>query len=68
MTPSEFIALRRRALGLTQKQLGLLCGYTGRSAESVPQNWEKGRQPVPVEKLRVLAAALRVPLDSPLIP
>lgn len=68
MTQGEFIRTRRQELGLPQRQLGLLCGYEGRSAESVPQNWEHDRQPVPVDKLRALAEALRAPLDSPLIP
>ena len=68
MTQGEFIRIRRQELGLTLRQIGQLCEYEGRSAESIPQKWETGYQPVPVDKLRALAAALRVPLDSPLIP
>ena len=68
MTQGEFIRIRRKELHLTQQALGELCGYEGRSAEVSVQRWEHGRSPVPVDKLRALAAALKVPLDSPLIP
>lgn len=67
MTIPEHIRQSRKAAGLTQKQLGEACGYEGRSGERVVQLWEKGSQPVPIERLRRLAAALGVPLDS-LIP
>ena len=63
----SFIRERRQALRLTQRQLGELCGYTGRSAETVVQNWEADRQPVPLDRLRRLAAALEIPVDT-LIP
>ena len=68
MTQGEFIRARREELRLTQKELGLALGYADRSAGTVIQNWEHGRSPVPLDKLRVLAKALHVPLDSPLIP
>lgn len=68
MTQGEFIRIRRQELHLTQRDLGLALGYTDRSAGTVIQNWEHGRSPVPIDKLRALAAALKIPLDSPLIP
>ena len=60
---SEIIKERRKALRLTQQQLGELCGYTGRNAERMVQQWEHDLRPVPLEKLRPLAQALQIPLD-----
>lgn len=67
MTTPELIRTRRQAVGLTQKALGLRCGYKESSAEQVVQNWEYGKQPVPLARMRVLAAALEIPVDD-LIP
>ena len=63
----DYIRECRIAAGLTQKQLGEACGYEGRSAATTIQNWEADKQPVPLDRLRRLAAALNVSLDS-LIP
>ena len=63
----EYIRECRIKAGLTQQQLGEMCGYTGRSAMNTVQKWEYNKQPVPLEKLRVLAQALNISLDS-LIP
>ena len=49
---------------LTQRRLGELMGYHGKSAETVVQNWEYGKQPVPVNKLRRLARVLNTPLEK----
>ena len=61
------IRAARQAKGLTQRKLGELCGYSDRSGERVVQLWEAGKQPVPMNKLRVLAKALDLTLDD-LIP
>ena len=53
----------RVAAGLTQRQLGEMCGYTGNSAERTVQHWESGRSAPPIDKLRALANALHVTLD-----
>ena len=53
----------RIAAGLTQKQLGLACGYIESSAERTVQHWESGKQSPPLDKLRALADALHVSLD-----
>lgn len=53
----------RIAAGLTQRQLGEMCGYTGNSAERTVQHWESGRSAPPIDKLRALANALHVTLD-----
>ena len=63
----EYIKECRLAAGLTQKQLGLMCGYEESSADRVVQLWEHDKQPVPLNKLRILARSLDIPLDS-LIP
>ncbi len=63
----DMIREARKRVGLTQRQLGEACGYEGKSAERVVQKWEKDEQPVPIVRLRRLAAALNIPLDS-LIP
>ena len=48
---------------LTQRRLGEMLGYEGRSAEVVVQQWEYGKQPIPLKHFRKLAEILRVPLD-----
>ncbi len=63
----EYIKTCRKAKKLTQKQLGEMCGYSGRAAEVTVQEWEHDRRPVPLEKIRPLATALGIPIDS-LIP
>lgn len=63
----DYIRECRIAAGLTQKQLGEACGYTGESASATIRKWETEKNPVPLDRLRRLAAALNVSLDS-LIP
>ena len=63
----DFIREKRKEMRLTQRKLGELMGYEGRTAETVVQNWEYGKQPVPITKLRRLAEILEVNLDE-LIP
>ncbi len=63
----DLIRKARKENGLTQKALGLLCGYDEKSAERVVQLWEAEKQPVPITKLRKLAEVLNLTLDD-LIP
>lgn len=64
----EIIRTARQAKGLSQGQLGMLCGYeTRKAAENAVQRWEYGLKPVPITCLRRLCAALDLPLDA-LIP
>lgn len=63
----EYIRQKRKEKKLTQKQLGILCGYEGNSADRIVQLWEYDKQPVPLDKIRPLAAALEIPIES-LIP
>ena len=70
-TPSnrfgDLIRTRRIILGYTLRQLGEMCGYQGRTAERMVQQWEQGSRPVPADRLRRLAKALQLPLEA-LIP
>ena len=70
-TPSNrfgyLIRTRRLDMPYTQRQLGELCGYEGRTAERMVQQWEQGSRPVPADRLRRLAKALELPLEA-LIP
>ena len=63
----SYIKECRIKAGLTQQQLGELCGYTGRSAANTVQKWEYDQNPVPLEKMRILAKTLNIPIES-LIP
>lgn len=58
------IKAARIKCGYTQKELGEKTGYEGRSAEVAVQRWENGRRPVPLEKIRALAAALNLTVDD----
>ena len=67
MTIPEKIKQARKAAGMTQKQVGLACGYDEKSAEVSVRRWELGTRPVPIDKLRTLSQVLNIPLDQ-LIP
>lgn len=67
MTIPEKIKKARQEAGMTQKQVGLACGYDEKSAESFARQWERGTRPVPIDKLRALSQVLNIPLDQ-LIP
>ena len=58
------IKAARIKCGYTQKELGEKMGYEGRSAENMTQQWEHGKRPVPLEKIRALAAALNLTVDD----
>lgn len=63
MTGEELKRLRI-SKNMTQKKLGELLGYKGRSAENVVQLWEYGKQPVPMKHWRPLAKILEIPLEK----
>ena len=63
MTGEEFRDARIKAC-ITQRRLGEMLGYEGRSAESVVQNWEYGRQPIPLKHIRKLAKILEIPIEK----
>lgn len=60
----DYIRDCRIAAGMTQQQLGEACGYTGESAGATVRKWETEKNPVPLDRLRRLAAALNVSIDS----
>ena len=64
--PAIIKAARLRA-GMTQQELGEKMGYNPESAGPIARAWESGRRPVPLDKIRALAAALNLTLDD-LIP
>lgn len=64
---ADLIRTRRIALGISQKKLGLMCGYNDVSAQRTVQRWEYGEGEPSVYVLRKLAAALQLPLED-LIP
>lgn len=64
--PDTIKAARIRC-GFTQQELGEKMGYEGTSAQVSVRRWESGARPVPLEKIRALAAALNLTLDD-LIP
>lgn len=63
MTGEELKRARIRRQ-LTQRQLGELLGYKGRSAENVVQNWEYGKQPIPVRHWTKMSKIFSIPLES----
>lgn len=64
--PAIIKAARIRS-GMTQQELGEKLGYEGDSAQVTVRRWESGARPVPLDKIRPLAAALNLTLDD-LIP
>ena len=64
--PAIIKAARIRC-GYTQQELGEKLGYAGESANATMRKWETGKTPVPLVKIRPLAAALNLTLDD-LIP
>ena len=64
--PAVIKAARIRC-GYTQQELGEKLGYAGESANATMRKWETGKTPVPLVKIRPLAAALNLTLDD-LIP
>ena len=64
--PAIIKAARLRC-GYTQQELGEKMGYEGRSACVTVGRWESDDRPVPLDKIRPLAAALNLTLDD-LIP
>jgi len=64
--PAIIKAARIRS-NMTQQELGEKLGYEGDSAQVTVRRWESGARPVPLDKIRPLAAALNLTLDD-LIP
>ena len=63
LTGEELKIARKRKI-LTQRQLGELLGYEGRSAETTIQCWEYNKAPIPLKHFRKLSEILEIPLDK----
>lgn len=66
-TFGQKIKVLRKNAGLTQRELGILCGFSPRVGEVTVQHWEHDRRQPQLEALRPLAEALKITLDD-LIP
>lgn len=60
----EMIRAFRKAAGLTQKQLGLACGFDEKNADRNVRGWEAGKSYPTIYVLRRLSAALGVPIEN----
>ena len=61
---AAMVRSKRTEADLTQKALGKLIGYEGRTAELMIQSIESGRRPVPKAKIKHLSEVLNInPLD-----
>ena len=58
---------QRKAKGISQKQLGLLCGFNEKSAENTIQNWEYKSYTPSAYNVSLLCQALNCKADD-LIP
>lgn len=63
----ELIKQLRKNAGLTQKELGMACGYDDASADANVRLWETGKTLPTLRRIRALANAVGVSLDK-LIP
>ena len=63
----EMIRSLRTSAGLTQKQLGMMCGYDENNASRNVRGWEAGKSMPTIYMVRALAKALNVPIEK-LIP
>ena len=61
--PAIIKAARLRC-GYTQQELGEKMGYEGQSAAVSVRRWEAGSAPIPILKIRPLAAALDLTVDD----
>jgi transcriptional regulator with XRE-family HTH domain len=58
------IKAARIKCGYTQQELGEKLEYTGETAQVSVRRWETGKAPVPLVKIRALAAALNLTVDD----
>lgn len=54
----------RIAVGLTQHEVGIACGFTDSTATKAVQYWEHGRRLPGADRLRALAVVLKVPVGQ----
>lgn len=63
----ELIRQLRKNAGLTQKELGMACGYDDASADANVRLWETGKTMPTIRRVRALSIALGVSIER-LIP
>jgi transcriptional regulator with XRE-family HTH domain len=54
----------RLAVGLSARELGIACGFTGYTASRTVSYWERGDRLPSIEHIRPLAIALQVPISQ----
>lgn len=59
----EELQRARIAKRITQKKLGLMLGFSEKSAERMVQKWEYNEQGIPMKHFRKLSEILNVPLE-----
>lgn len=64
MKTADIIREARERLGLSQRELGELCGYEGLSAQVQVAIWERGTRQVPRAKLLTVSQVLDIPLEQ----
>ena len=60
----DMLKERRKLHGYTQRQLGELLGYEGRTAEMMVQKWEYNQRPINPKHYRKLAELLDMPVEA----
>lgn len=60
----DLIRKKRRALDITQSELGVMVGYTGHTATAMVCAWEKGIKGIPKDKLLAVSKALDIPVEK----
>lgn len=60
----ELLRSIRKTAGLTQKEVGMACGYDEINADRMVRGWEAGKSLPTLMRLRALAKALHCSLDK----
>ena len=63
MTGEELRKARQNKC-ITQRRLGEMLGFKGRTAETMIQAWEYGTRGIPMKYFRKLSEILEVPLEK----
>lgn len=64
MEIGDMLRAKRRAQHVTQQRLGEMLGYKGRSAELMVQHWENNRRQIPLDKIKLVAKVLDIPVED----
>lgn len=61
---AQTVKSARFKAGLTQREVGLACGYTEALAQKRVSKWEQGLEPVPKNNLTTLSKLLNIPIEN----